>query len=104
MGTGLHQLLNERAAHIAGRPGYHDRHLESLLSATDKDEATSWNVTPRSGNFLPCRFVVYDMSDPIAGLLQAHRPYLINLAYQMVGDIGDAEDIVQEAFLSNTYS
>ena len=39
------------------------------------------------------------MNDPIAGLLQAHRPYLINLAYQMVGDIGDAEDIVQEAFL-----
>ncbi|OYN79002.1 RNA polymerase sigma factor SigI [Mycolicibacterium sphagni] len=39
------------------------------------------------------------MSDPIAGLLAAHRPYLINLAYQMVGDIGDAEDIVQEAFL-----
>jgi RNA polymerase sigma-70 factor (ECF subfamily) len=56
-------------------------------------------VTPRSGNFLLCRFVVYDMSDPIAGLLKAHRPYLINLAYQMVGDIGDAEDIVQEAFL-----
>jgi RNA polymerase sigma-70 factor (ECF subfamily) len=56
-------------------------------------------VTPNGGNFLPCRFVVYDMSDPIAGLSQAHRPYLINLAYQIVGDIGDAEDIVQEAFL-----
>ncbi|WP_328349776.1 RNA polymerase sigma factor SigI [Mycobacterium sp. NBC_00419] len=39
------------------------------------------------------------MSDPIAGLVQAHRAYLTNLAYQMVGDIGDAEDIVQEAFL-----
>lgn len=39
------------------------------------------------------------MSDPIAGLLQAHRRYLINLAYQMVGDTGDAEDLVQEAFL-----
>ncbi|AKK25516.1 RNA polymerase sigma factor SigI [Mycobacterium sp. EPa45] len=39
------------------------------------------------------------MSDRLAGLLQAHRPYLINLAYQMVGDIGDAEDVVQEAFL-----
>jgi RNA polymerase sigma-70 factor (ECF subfamily) len=39
------------------------------------------------------------MSDPIAGLLQAHRRYLINLAYQMVGDTGDAEDIAQEAFL-----
>ncbi|MBI3692025.1 MAG: RNA polymerase sigma factor SigI [Mycolicibacterium aromaticivorans] len=39
------------------------------------------------------------MSDPLPGLLRAHRPYLINLAYQMVGDVGDAEDIVQEAFL-----
>jgi RNA polymerase sigma-70 factor, ECF subfamily len=28
-----------------------------------------------------------------------HRPYLINLAYQMLGDVGDAEDVVQEAFL-----
>ncbi len=39
------------------------------------------------------------MSEAFSGLLLAHRPYLINLAYQMVGDIGDAEDIVQEAFL-----
>ncbi|MHC9297219.1 RNA polymerase sigma factor SigI [Mycobacterium sp. LTG2003] len=28
-----------------------------------------------------------------------HRPYLVNLAYQMLGDIGDSEDIAQEAFL-----
>ncbi|BDX33081.1 putative alternative RNA polymerase SigI [Mycobacterium antarcticum] len=28
-----------------------------------------------------------------------HRPYLVNLAYQMVGDVGEAEDIAQEAFL-----
>lgn len=28
-----------------------------------------------------------------------HHPYLVNLAYQMVGDIGDAEDLAQEAFL-----
>lgn len=28
-----------------------------------------------------------------------HRPYLINLAYQMLGDIGEAEDMVQEAYL-----
>jgi RNA polymerase sigma-70 factor (ECF subfamily) len=28
-----------------------------------------------------------------------HRAYLINLAYQMLGDIGDAEDVAQEAFL-----
>lgn len=30
---------------------------------------------------------------------RAHRPYLVNLAYQMVGDVGNAEDLVQEAFL-----
>jgi RNA polymerase sigma-70 factor, ECF subfamily len=28
-----------------------------------------------------------------------HRPYLVNLAYQMLGDIADAEDVAQEAFL-----
>jgi RNA polymerase sigma-70 factor (ECF subfamily) len=27
-----------------------------------------------------------------------HRPYLIDMAYRMVGDIGRAEDVVQEAF------
>ncbi|WP_156690590.1 RNA polymerase sigma factor SigI [Mycobacterium sp. Marseille-P9652] len=28
-----------------------------------------------------------------------HRAYLVNLAYQMLGDVGHAEDVVQEAFL-----
>ena len=28
-----------------------------------------------------------------------HRPYLVNLAYQMLGDVGGAEDVAQEAFL-----
>ena len=30
---------------------------------------------------------------------RGHRAYLVNLAYQMLGDIGEAEDVVQEAFL-----
>ena len=28
-----------------------------------------------------------------------HRPYLVNLGYQILGDVGDAEDVAQEAFL-----
>jgi RNA polymerase sigma-70 factor (ECF subfamily) len=28
-----------------------------------------------------------------------HRAYLVNLAYQMLGDVGGAEDVAQEAFL-----
>ncbi|MET0896945.1 MAG: RNA polymerase sigma factor SigI [Mycobacterium sp.] len=43
------------------------------------------------------------MSEPIDDAVlvawRAHRPYLVNLAYQMLGDIGGAEDVVQEAFL-----
>ena len=27
-----------------------------------------------------------------------HRPYLVDLAFRMLGDIGAAQDIVQEAF------
>src|SRR3954471_23358878 len=30
---------------------------------------------------------------------RSHRPYLVNLAYQMLGDVGGAEDVTQEAFL-----
>ena len=30
---------------------------------------------------------------------RSHRPYLVNLAYQMLGDVGEAEDIAQETFL-----
>jgi RNA polymerase sigma-70 factor (ECF subfamily) len=31
-----------------------------------------------------------------------HRPYLVGLAFRMLGDIGDAEDAVQEAFVRLT--
>jgi RNA polymerase sigma-70 factor (ECF subfamily) len=37
--------------------------------------------------------------DEVTAAWRSHRPYLVNLAYQMLGDIGDAEDVVQEAFL-----
>ena len=30
---------------------------------------------------------------------RSHHPYLVNLAYQMLGDVGEAEDVAQEAFL-----
>ena len=40
------------------------------------------------------------MTDPdIAAAWRDHRPYLVNLAYQMLGDVGEAEDVAQEAFL-----
>jgi RNA polymerase sigma-70 factor (ECF subfamily) len=37
--------------------------------------------------------------DPLVEAWRIHRPYLVNLAYQMLGDIGEAEDIAQEAYL-----
>lgn len=30
---------------------------------------------------------------------RSHHPYLVNLSYQMLGDVGEAEDVAQEAFL-----
>ena len=38
-------------------------------------------------------------SDQITEAWHRHRPYLVNLAYQMLGDVGGAEDVAQEAFL-----
>jgi RNA polymerase sigma-70 factor (ECF subfamily) len=38
-------------------------------------------------------------NDRISEAWSRHRPYLVNLAYQMLGDVGDAEDVAQEAFL-----
>ena len=38
-------------------------------------------------------------SDQISDAWRRHRPYLINLGYQIIGDVGDAEDVAQEAFL-----
>jgi len=38
-------------------------------------------------------------SDHITDAWRRHRPYLVNLGYQIIGDVGDAEDVAQEAFL-----
>ncbi|WAC91718.1 RNA polymerase sigma factor SigI [Mycobacterium sp. Aquia_213] len=38
-------------------------------------------------------------SDLLADAWRRHRPYLVNLGYQILGDVGDAEDVAQEAFL-----
>lgn len=40
--------------------------------------------------------------DPVGEAWRRHRAYLVNLAYQMLGDVGDAEDVAQEAFLRLT--
>lgn len=37
--------------------------------------------------------------DQVSDAWRRHRPYLINLGYQILGDVGDAEDVAQEAFL-----
>ena len=39
------------------------------------------------------------VSDKITDAWRRHRPYLVNLGYQIIGDVGDAEDVAQEAFL-----
>jgi RNA polymerase sigma-70 factor, ECF subfamily len=38
-------------------------------------------------------------TDQIADAWRRHRPYLVNLGYQILGDVGDAEDVAQEVFL-----
>jgi len=37
--------------------------------------------------------------DRVVEAWRVHRPYLVNLGYQILGDVGDAEDVAQEAFL-----
>ena len=39
-----------------------------------------------------------DLDGRLGGAWHAHRAHLINVAFRMLGDIGAAEDAVQEAF------
>jgi len=34
----------------------------------------------------------------ISRAYREHRPYLVDLAFRMLGDLGSAEDVVQDAF------
>jgi RNA polymerase sigma-70 factor, ECF subfamily len=36
--------------------------------------------------------------DPVTAAWRAHHPYLVDVAFRMLGDLGRAEDVVQEAF------
>lgn len=62
-------------------------------------------VTVETSNFLRRRIVQEVMStapspsDHVVEAWRRHRPYLVNLGYQIIGDVGDAEDVAQEAFL-----
>ncbi len=38
-------------------------------------------------------------TEQVSEAWRCHRPYLVNLGYQIIGDVGDAEDVAQEAFL-----
>jgi len=42
--------------------------------------------------------VTEEQQEEVIQAWHAHRPYLIDLAFRMLGDIGAAEDVVQDAF------
>src|SRR5437764_8052122 len=39
-----------------------------------------------------------DREDVFEAVWREHRPFLVDLAFRMLGNIGDAEDVVQDAF------
>ncbi|MVU75958.1 RNA polymerase sigma factor SigI [Nocardia sp. ET3-3] len=39
-----------------------------------------------------------DRPDPVAGAWRRHRAYVVDLAFRLLGDIGEAEDAAQETF------
>jgi RNA polymerase sigma-70 factor (ECF subfamily) len=40
-----------------------------------------------------------DVADPALAVFQKHRPALFGIAYRMLGSVGDAEDVLQDAWL-----
>ncbi len=63
---------------------------------------SSGKLPRRTGNFSPRRLVVIGVEthgDRFAALWGAHRAYVVDLAFRMLGDIAEAEDVAQEAFL-----
>ena len=38
-------------------------------------------------------------TEQVSEAWRRHRAYLVNLGYQIIGDVGNAEDVAQEAFL-----
>lgn len=41
---------------------------------------------------------------PYVEVYEQHRPHLLGVAYRMLGAMGDAEDVLQDAFLHLTIS
>src|ERR1700757_4175136 len=63
-----------------------------LIGSAAVAEATA--MTPA----MPTTEETMSSDDQIGDAWKQHRPYLIDLAFRMLGDIGAAEDAVQEAF------
>src|SRR6201997_2428353 len=67
---------------------------------TEKDGAAARNVTAAC-NVRPRHSVLNFMDaqhDRVSDAWRTNRAYLVDLAFRMLGDVGAAEDVVQEAF------
>jgi RNA polymerase sigma-70 factor, ECF subfamily len=77
--------------------------MRAAVKHCTKDGPQAGKVTVGSGNFFRLQIVdvVMDqsLSEQIGEAWRRHHAYLVNLGYQITGDVGDAEDVAQEAFL-----
>jgi RNA polymerase sigma-70 factor (ECF subfamily) len=77
--------------------------MRAAVKHCTKDGPRGGKVTVGSGNFFRLQIVdvVMDqsLSEQIGEAWRRHHAYLVNLGYQITGDVGDAEDVAQEAFL-----